>query len=118
MIPDADCFNKESIYSDLGFDKESICSEHLPLTDMLTRSHLVCYPEISSYITTLQIWGLILPSTARDNKYTSRKTHRTFIFYFHLDSASDLHVQNMPSPEWKPEFSSHVYTYIVAGKID
>ena len=36
MIPDADRFNKESIYSDLGFDKESICSEHLPLTDMLT----------------------------------------------------------------------------------
>ena len=53
MTPDADCFDKESIYSDLGFDKESICSEHLPITDMLTWSHLVYYPEVSSHITTL-----------------------------------------------------------------
>ena len=36
MIPDTGCFNKEPISSDLGFDKESICSEHLPLMAMFT----------------------------------------------------------------------------------
>ena len=55
---------------------------------MLTWSHLVCYPEVSSHITTLSIWSLILPSTARNTcyfkqgrsnkKYTSRKTNITF----------------------------------------
>ena len=53
MIPDTDCLglDKGSRYSDLGFGKESVYSEHLSITDMLAWSHWgVCYPKVSSYI--------------------------------------------------------------------
>ena len=56
MIPDTDCLglDKGSRYSDLGFGKESVYSEHLSITDMLAWSHWgVCYPKVSSYIATL-----------------------------------------------------------------
>ena len=52
-------------------------------------------------------------SERSNNNNKSFKTHELFFFY--LIGASDLHGQNLPSPNCMPGFSGHVYIYIVAG---